>query len=146
MARKKRYKSWMERCADPRWQRKRAQICERDGWQCTDCGDSHALLNVHHHYYDGSNPWDYPDSALSTLCERCHKRITSELREILAFAGTKNQRVELLIIVRTRQPDLVPAAPTLALPSDYMTQDLSPEDAADCFANLRKRLLEEDAR
>ncbi len=32
-------------------------------------------LNVHHNYYiQGKKPWDYPNSALVTLCEDCHKK------------------------------------------------------------------------
>ena len=32
-------------------------------------------LNVHHSYYiRGKKPWEYPDDALVTLCEDCHKK------------------------------------------------------------------------
>ena len=32
-------------------------------------------LNVHHKYYmQGLKPWEYPDDALVTLCEDCHKK------------------------------------------------------------------------
>jgi len=32
-------------------------------------------LNVHHNYYiRGKKPWEYPDDALVTLCEDCHKK------------------------------------------------------------------------
>lgn len=32
-------------------------------------------LNVHHQYYvQGLKPWEYPDDALITLCEDCHKK------------------------------------------------------------------------
>lgn len=32
-------------------------------------------LNVHHNYYTrGKKPWEYPDDALVTLCEDCHKK------------------------------------------------------------------------
>jgi len=56
---------------DPRWQKKRLQILERDQWKCLACSDSQNTLHVHHFYYDGE-PWDVPDSALQTLCEQCH--------------------------------------------------------------------------
>ncbi len=32
-------------------------------------------LNVHHkHYRQGSEPWEYEDDALITLCPECHKK------------------------------------------------------------------------
>ncbi len=58
---------------DPRWQRKRLEVLERDDWQCQDCNSREETLNVHHLYYKfGCDPWDYPDFALVTLCEDCH--------------------------------------------------------------------------
>lgn len=62
---------------DPRWQKKRLTILSRDNWQCQLCGDSHATLHVHHRYYEkDAEPWDYPDTALETLCETCHESET----------------------------------------------------------------------
>ncbi len=58
---------------DPRWQKKRLEILQRDGFKCTNCGDDSHTLHVHHLYYTkGLKPWEYPDDALVTLCERCH--------------------------------------------------------------------------
>lgn len=32
-------------------------------------------LNVHHKYYiRGKNPWEYPDDAFVTLCDKCHQK------------------------------------------------------------------------
>lgn len=48
---------------------------ERDKFKCVCCESETATLNVHHSYYCKSrNPWEYPDFALTTLCEDCHKR------------------------------------------------------------------------
>lgn len=55
----------------PKWQKKRLQILERDGWKCVACDDSESTLHVHHFYYDG-NPWDVMENFLQTLCEACH--------------------------------------------------------------------------
>lgn len=82
-----------EKYRDRRWQKKRLEIMERDGWRCRDCdGDDTTVLNVHHHYYDrGADPWDYPDDALITLCEPCHERRTEliqKFRSALGEAGT----------------------------------------------------------
>jgi hypothetical protein len=59
---------------DPRWQKKRLEIMERDEFACVLCGDEHTTLNVHHcHYIWGNDPWDYEDEMLTTLCEPCHE-------------------------------------------------------------------------
>lgn len=63
---------YSEKLRDPRWQRKRLHIFERDNWKCTVCGDSKATLEIHHLDYLGNDPWDYPDDMLSTLCTKCH--------------------------------------------------------------------------
>ena len=55
----------------PKWQKKRLQILERDGWKCVACGDEESTLHVHHTAYEG-NPWDVPDGWLQTLCEAHH--------------------------------------------------------------------------
>lgn len=64
---------------DPRWQRKRLEIMERDQFKCVDCDSSEKTLNVHHDYYvTGRMPWEYPSFSLSTLCRECHKERHSE--------------------------------------------------------------------
>jgi len=58
---------------DPRWQKKRLEVMQRDNFSCTQCEDKTKTLNVHHiHYIRGNNPWEYPLSGLITLCENCH--------------------------------------------------------------------------
>lgn len=59
---------------DPRWQRRRLEIFNRDQWACTRCGNDKSELHVHHlHYYRGRLPWEYPDDCLATVCDPCHK-------------------------------------------------------------------------
>lgn len=58
---------------NPKWQRKRLRIFERDKWQCQSCGDCDSELHAHHTYYaKGKKPWEYPDSDIVTLCFSCH--------------------------------------------------------------------------
>ena len=59
---------------DPRWQRLRLRILERDDWQCCRCGDFRSTLNVHHRRYgvSGEQPWNVQEWDLETLCRRCH--------------------------------------------------------------------------
>ena len=67
--------SYSEKLKDPRWQKKRLQIFERDKWKCQNCGESDDTLHVHHlSYKKNIDPWDYPSTLLITLCEKCHKK------------------------------------------------------------------------
>ena len=69
--------SYSEKLKDPRWQKKRLEILERDKWACRGCGDKTATLHVHHGYYErGKLPWEYDNWSLKTLCESCHDLIT----------------------------------------------------------------------
>jgi len=56
---------------NPKWQRKRLEILERDQWKCCACLDAESTLHVHHIAYDGQ-PWEVDDSLMQTLCESCH--------------------------------------------------------------------------
>src|SRR5262245_15459330 len=65
---------YSEKLRDPRWQRKRLEIMQRDNFACGYCSNGNVTLNVHHRWYvRGADPWDYPGEALVTLCEDCHK-------------------------------------------------------------------------
>lgn len=72
-------KTYSEKLKDPRWQKKRLQILERDNFSCTHCGDNKTTLHVHHISYSG-NPWDVKDDLLTTLCESCHEEETEKLK------------------------------------------------------------------
>lgn len=70
---------YSKKLRDPRWQRKRLEIMERDSFTCQSCYDNESTLNVHHTYYEyGNDPWDYPEGSLITLCERCHEIETKD--------------------------------------------------------------------
>lgn len=64
---------YAEKLKDPRWQKKRLKIFERDEWKCLCCGDSKETLHVHHLTYSKGDPWKAPDNQLETLCETCHE-------------------------------------------------------------------------
>ena len=66
---------YIELLRDPRWQKNRLKIFERDDWTCTKCSDTMTTLAIHHLYYTPNTmPWEYPDSALVTVCELCHDK------------------------------------------------------------------------
>ncbi len=74
---------YSDKLRDPRWQRKRLEIFERDGWKCQFCGDEKSTLVVHHKLYiPGREPWDYPNNHLVTLCENCHEAEYSSRSEM----------------------------------------------------------------
>jgi len=64
--------TYSEKLKDPRWQKKRLQIFERDLWICSICLDNKQTLNVHHLKYTDGNPWEIENDFLVTLCEDCH--------------------------------------------------------------------------
>ena len=65
--------TYSQKLRDPRWQKLRLRILERDNWTCQSCRSTTKTLQVHHLYYAKRDPWDYPDSCYQTLCEDCHK-------------------------------------------------------------------------
>ena len=71
--------SYIEKLRDPRWQRKRLEVLQRDDWKCRFCGDASSTLAVHHKWYiPEREPWEYPDGVLITLCEECHGKETKD--------------------------------------------------------------------
>lgn len=77
--RQNRKSRYAQKLKDPRWQKKRLQILERDEWTCQECGDAETTLHVHHKRYGDGEPWEAPDAWLVTLCEDCHAVETEEL-------------------------------------------------------------------
>ena len=79
--------TYQEKLKDPRWQKKRLKILERDGFMCRFCENSDEELHVHHmhhmRYLPGAAPWEHPDESLKTLCKSCHTKVT----EIMVFAA-----------------------------------------------------------
>lgn len=70
--------TYSEKLRDPRWQKKRLEVMQRDGFKCSECCDKESTLHVHHtRYIKNANPWDYPNCLLTTLCESCHEALHS---------------------------------------------------------------------
>lgn len=65
---------YAQKLKDPRWQKKRLDILNRDSFSCQKCFDDKNTLHVHHiKYFKGKEPWDIEDRYLITLCESCHE-------------------------------------------------------------------------
>lgn len=74
--------TYKEKLLDPRWQRKRLEILQRDNFTCQSCGDEKSTLHIHHkRYLRGREPWDVPNDILITLCEFCHEKEKDEMEE-----------------------------------------------------------------
>ena len=67
---------YSDKLKDPRWQKKRLEVFERDNFTCQSCERTDITLSVHHRYYAYCEPWEYPNEALQTLCEVCHNTVT----------------------------------------------------------------------
>ena len=65
---------YQESILRPEWADKTNAIKQRDLFECQNCG-SKTNLHVHHKYYVSNRlPWEYPDTALITLCNICHSK------------------------------------------------------------------------
>lgn len=73
--------SYHKKLKDPRWQKKRLEILERDDFTCQNCGSQNETLQIHHWKYN-SDPWEIEDCFLVTLCGLCHEKITEDINEI----------------------------------------------------------------
>lgn len=79
---KKEKLSYAEMLKDPRWQKRKTEILNRDKFTCLLCGDTKNTLHVHHlRYIKGRNPWEYGDEDLITLCEDCHNKTHEEINK-----------------------------------------------------------------
>lgn len=83
VTRTKKQIEYVEKFKDPRWQKLRLKILERDNWSCQICFNTESTLHIHHRYYlPNREPWDYPDKALAALCETCHDSEKETLKEV----------------------------------------------------------------
>ena len=64
---------YSDKLKDPRWQKKRLEIFQRDEFRCVRCFDEENTLSIHHCAYEkGKEPWEYNNDDLLTLCQNCH--------------------------------------------------------------------------
>ena len=101
--------SYFEKLQDPRWQKKRLEIFQRDNWTCTMCGATDKTLTVHHGYYErGLEPWEHPEETLWTVCfEPCHAAAQHEwlgIKYLLGLINPKYYRQARPIIEAIRVP------------------------------------------
>jgi hypothetical protein len=69
-------KTYSEKLKDPRWQKKRLEVLQRDNFTCLLCGDNETELHVHHkEYLNGHQPWGYELTNFATYCKHCHSAV-----------------------------------------------------------------------
>ncbi|MGW8300440.1 MAG: HNH endonuclease [Desulfobacterales bacterium] len=92
--------NYAEKLKDPRWQKVRLQVFDRDNWECLRCDCDNQTLHAHHLYYEkGKDPWEYDLKDIVTLCRKCHDKLhsdeeimqeyTRELRPLNSFENGK---------------------------------------------------------
>lgn len=73
--------SYKDQLRNPKWQKKRLEIMQRDTFMCQICADTEETLNVHHkRYVKGKKAWEYNNEDLITICETCHRELTAYLK------------------------------------------------------------------
>ena len=71
------------------WQRKRAEIFERDNFKCRVC-QSEMELQAHHLYYlPDTFIWDYDMEAYLTVCKDHHEILNKELPKLAGIIALK---------------------------------------------------------
>ena len=101
--------TYEKKLADPRWQKKRLEIFNRDNWKCQHCGNATLQLEIHHtEYFEKKEPWEYPADMLITVCHGCHKeemvRFKHEqylLRSLTSTGFLANDILALATMLRT---------------------------------------------
>lgn len=66
--------TYEEQLRDDRWKYFRELVLERDLRLCQYCSSSRNLQAHHFYYVKGHMAWEYPLSALITLCGKCHEQ------------------------------------------------------------------------
>lgn len=134
--------TYSEKLKDPRWQRKRLEIFQRDNWTCQKCEDTKSPLVVHHRFYllDHEH-WDYPDDLLVTLCERCHNDYFENIKA-----------AESIILQSLKRKFFIDELYTLAVGLDDMVLQASPRYVASAYSwafsndEIQQILLEKHAQ
>ncbi len=90
--------SYSEKLKDPRWQKKRLEIFERDNWICQFCKSTEKSLCVHHKKYcPGKEPWEYDNEDLITCCEDCHGILFQKEERYDLFMKAENGKFKELV-------------------------------------------------
>jgi hypothetical protein len=140
---------YYEKLKDPRWQKKRLEIFQRDDFTCQRCYSTENTLNVHHLYYiPDREPWDYPNDILITLCQECHEyereyEYSQELIKILKVRHFLADDLELLAhsfynLVFTKPPEVMATIISWALNNESIMKYVEEEYFKYCAEKRKK--------
>ena len=87
-------RTYVEKLRDPRWQRRRLEIFQRDNWTCQLCSRTDLELHVHHLYRTTKDPWDEPDLRLTVESLLKSFRLHRENELLVADLKRKNSELE----------------------------------------------------
>ena len=80
--------TYSDKLKSPKWQKKRLEIMQRDGFKCKICDCESETLHVHHiDYSDNLAPWEYSNNRLITLCKGHHAMIHGRDQIIIINQG-----------------------------------------------------------
>jgi hypothetical protein len=66
--------TYSDKLQDPRWQKRRLEVLQRDNFTCRLCTDITTVLHIHHKKY-AKEPWEVELGSLITYCKHCHSVI-----------------------------------------------------------------------
>jgi len=119
--------AYTDQLKHPKWQRRRLEIMQRDGFACKRCSADDKTLNVHHKlYHSGAAPWEYADDELVTLCEDCHEAEHKETFTRAEVVALLKPLAEQLAELRDQYGRAVADAARLALQCDRLELDREP--------------------
>lgn len=123
-------KTYAELLKDPRWQKKRLEIMQRDKFTCQYCGATDKELQVHHRVYrKNAAPWEYDRSELMTLCKRCHEGETEANSELYkSYLELKQTFIDLGFSMELLQ--------SIISTIGYTLEDYVYEKEKDCHFNI----------
>lgn len=123
--------SYSQKLKDPRWQKKRLDVMQRDNFTCLHCQSTKRTLNVHHRFYiRGLEPWEYEDGLLMTLCEVCHASI-EDLKKLVGILACNRSVKDRLWAICHGHTDTIEKGD-----HRHATKE-TPEAAKECFERMR---------
>lgn len=104
-------KTYSEKLKDPRWQKKRLEVLQRDNFTCTLCSDAETELHIHHkEYIYGNEVWNYENDNFQSLCKDCHLLVESikedNLTVLISIKTHISEKVVITAILKTELNEL----------------------------------------
>ena len=141
-------KTYSEKLRDPRWQKKRLDIFDRDGFKCRNCNSNNQELHAHHLLYiKNYEPWDYPDGFIITLCNACHSEwhdVVDMIKQQLTRFNVTNLRYISRILDECRLISARTASHLIInsvndLKDGYVRQTVEEDRSLDGFINFAEQ-------